>query len=57
MAANTTRSKSPTRPGIGDSSDDFYVAYFDSTTGQLRLATYVVTYPALRKGQPIEALE
>jgi hypothetical protein len=41
------------KPGTGDSSDDFYVAYLEADSGQLKLSSYVVTYPALRKGKPI----
>ena len=43
--------------GTGDSPDDFYVAYVDPESGQLKLASYVVTYPSLRKGRPIAELE
>ncbi|MBA2623846.1 MAG: hypothetical protein H0U88_09555 [Chthoniobacterales bacterium] len=43
--------------GTGDSSEDFYVAYFDAESGKLKLASYVVTYPSLRKGKPIDQLE
>lgn len=45
------------KAGTGDSPDDFYVAYLDQTTGRLKLASYVVTYAALRKGKPIAELE
>ncbi len=45
------------RKGTGDTPDDFYVAYFDAQSGQLKLASYIVTYPALRKGKPVEELE
>ncbi len=41
----------------GDTPDDFYVAYVDPATGQLKLAAYIVTYPPLRKGKPIDELE
>jgi hypothetical protein len=45
------------QPGTGDSPDDFYVAYIDPASGRLKLAIYVVTYPSLRKGKPLEELE
>ncbi len=43
--------------GTGDTPDDYYVAYIDPKTSQLKLAYYVVTYPAMRKGKPVEELE
>lgn len=43
--------------GTGDSPDDFYIAYVDPSSGRLKLAIYVVTYPSLRKGKPLEELE
>ena len=43
--------------GTGDSPDDFYIAYVEPASGRLKLAVYVVTYPALRKGKPMEELE
>jgi len=45
------------KKGTGDTSEDFYVAYVDPSTGQLKLVSYVVTYPLMRKGRPIEQLE
>jgi len=45
------------KAGTGDSPDDFYVAYIDSTSGRLKLASYIVTYTALRKGKALEELE
>ncbi|MDQ6625398.1 MAG: hypothetical protein M3Y69_04530 [Verrucomicrobiota bacterium] len=45
------------KKGTGDSPDDFYVAYVDPASGQLKLVSYVVTYPMMRKGKPIEELE
>lgn len=45
------------KKGTGDTSDDFYVAYVDRLSGQLKLVSYVVTYPTMRKGRPIEELE
>jgi len=45
------------KKGTGDTSDDYYVAYVDSASGQLKLVSYVVTYPMMRKGKPIEELE
>ena len=43
--------------GVGDSPDDFYIAYLDPVSGRLKLAVYIVTYPSLRKGKPLEELE
>ena len=43
--------------GTGDSADDFYVAYIDPSSRQLKLVIYVVTYSALRKGKPMDQLE
>lgn len=45
------------KKGTGDSPDDFYVAYVDQARGQLKLAAYIVTYPSLRKGKPIDQRE
>ncbi len=45
------------KKGTGDSPDDFYVAYVDPATSQLKLVAYIVTYPSLRKGKPIDELE
>jgi len=45
------------KAGTGDSPDDYYVAYIDSGSGRLKLASYVVTYPAVIKGKPLEQLE
>jgi hypothetical protein len=45
------------KKGTGDSSDDFYVAYADPQSGQLKVVTYVVTFAALRKDKPIEQLK
>jgi hypothetical protein len=42
--------------GAGDTPDDYYVAYIDPATGRFRMAYYIVTYPALRKGRPIANL-
>ncbi len=42
--------------GIGDTPDDYYVAYIDPGTNQLKLAYYVVTFPAMRKGRPVDQL-
>lgn len=41
----------------GDTPDDYYVAYLDPKTAQLKLAYYIVTYPMMRKGRPVEQLE
>ncbi|MEP6810320.1 MAG: DUF6503 family protein [Chthoniobacterales bacterium] len=43
--------------GTGDSPDDYYVAYLDPTSGQLKLAVYVVTYSSMRKGKTVDQLE
>ena len=43
--------------GTGDSPDDFYISYIDPASGRLKLAVYIVTYPSLRKGKPMEELE
>ncbi len=45
------------KKGTGDTPDDFYVAYVDPSTGQLKLVSYVVTYPTMRQGKPIDQLE
>jgi len=43
--------------GTGDAPDDYYVAYFDPATGRLKLASYIVTYPALRNDRPISEIK
>ena len=43
--------------GVGDTSDDDYVAYFDKETNRLEVLTYIVTYPLLTQGKPKEELE
>ena len=43
--------------GVGDTPDDDYLAYFDTETGQLRVLTYIVTYPPLMQGKSREELE
>ncbi len=45
------------KKNAGDSPDDFYVVYVDPKSQRVKLASYVVTFPALRKGRPIELLE
>jgi len=45
------------KKGTGDSSDDFYTAYVDPKSGQVKLVSYVVTYAALRKNRPMDQLE
>lgn len=45
------------KKGTGDTPEDFYVAYVDPSSGQLKLVSYVVTYPMMRKGKPIDQLE
>lgn len=41
----------------GDTPDDYYVAYSDPKTNQLKLVSYIVTYPAMRQGRAVEELE
>ncbi len=43
--------------GNGDTPDDYYIAYVDPASSQLKLAIYVVTYPQMRKDKPIDQLE
>ncbi len=43
--------------GTGDTPDDFYLLYLEPGSGRLKLASYIVTFPALRKGKPIEDQE
>lgn len=45
------------KSGTGDSPDDYYVAYVEAATGRLKLVEYVVTFPSIRKGKPLEQLE
>jgi hypothetical protein len=45
------------KSGTGDSPDDYYVAYVDPASGQLKLVEYVVTFPSIRKNKPLEQLE
>ncbi len=45
------------KSGTGDSPDDFYFVYIDPASGRMQLAVYVVTFPSLRKGKPIEELD
>jgi len=45
------------KKGTGDSSDDYYIAYVDPKSGQLKLVSYVVTYAVLRKNKPMDQLE
>ncbi|MEP6937153.1 MAG: hypothetical protein ABI871_03705, partial [Chthoniobacterales bacterium] len=45
------------KKGTGDTPDDFYVAYIDPQSRQLKLASYVVTFPTMRKGRPVEQLD
>jgi hypothetical protein len=58
------RSSSPIRAvkvtfkkGSGDSSEDYYIAYLDPKSGQMKLVSYVVTYAALWKDKPMDQLE
>ncbi len=43
--------------GTGDTPDDYYIAYLDPQTKQLKLAIYVVTYPTMRQGKALEKIE
>ncbi len=43
--------------GTGDTPDDYYVAYLDPASEQLKLAIYVVTYPKMRGDKTIDQLE
>jgi hypothetical protein len=43
--------------GTGDTPDDYYIAYIDPDSKQLKLAIYIVTYPAMRQGKPVSQLE
>ena len=43
--------------GTGDTPDDYYIAYLDPESNQLKLAIYIVTYPAMRQGKAIEKLD
>ncbi|MEO5721827.1 MAG: DUF6503 family protein [Chthoniobacterales bacterium] len=45
------------KAGTGDSPDDYYIAYVDPASGQLKLSAYVVTYASMRKDKPVEQLE
>ncbi|MDQ3120658.1 MAG: hypothetical protein M3Q89_14015 [Verrucomicrobiota bacterium] len=45
------------KKGTGDSSEDYYIAYVDPQSGQMKLVSYVVTYAALRKDKPMDQLE
>jgi hypothetical protein len=44
-------------PGTGDTPEDFYVAYLERPAGQLKIVSYIVTYPSLRQGKSLEELE
>lgn len=43
--------------GTGDTPEDYYVAYADPASGQLKGVEYVVTFPSIRKGKSLEQLE
>jgi hypothetical protein len=45
------------KKGTGDTPDDYYLIYIDPASHQLKLAAYVVTFPAMRKGRPIDQLK
>ncbi len=45
------------KAGTGDSPDDYYIAYVDPSSGQLKLSVYVVTYASIRKDKPVDQLE
>ncbi len=42
--------------GVGDTPDDYYVAYIDAKTHRLQLVYYIVTYASLRQGKPLAEL-
>jgi hypothetical protein len=42
--------------GTGDTPEDYYVAYIDPGNARLRMVYYIVTYPAMRKGRPVDEL-
>ncbi len=43
--------------GTGDTPDDYYIAYTDPASNQLKLTVYIVTYPSVRKDKPIDQLD
>ena len=43
--------------GTGDTPDDYYLAYVDPDSEQLKLAIYVVTYGMAAKGKTVDQLE
>lgn len=45
------------QPGTGDSPEDYYIAHVDPKSRLLKVVAYIVTYPKLRKGRPLEELE
>ncbi len=45
------------KKGTGDTPEDNYVLYIDPKSHQLALASYIVTFPAMRKGKPISELK
>lgn len=45
------------KAGVGDTPEDYYIAYFDSKTHLLHLALYIVTYPMFREGKSVKDLE
>ena len=45
------------KKGTGDSPDDYYIAYLEPASGQMKLVIYVVTYAPLRKDKPMDQLE
>lgn len=42
---------------VGDTPEDYYIAYFDKKTHLLHLLVYIVTYPPFREGKSVEQLD
>lgn len=45
------------KAGVGDTPEDYYIAYLDSKNHQLQLALYIVSYPMFREGKSVKDLE
>lgn len=43
--------------GVGDTPNDYYVAYITPKSAQLKLVYYIATFPALRGDKPVDQLE
>ncbi len=43
--------------GVGDTPDDYYVAYIEPDSRRLKLVYYIVTYASLQKDRPLSELE